>query len=98
MRHKVTNEGIYVWINFDSVSDWNVGRGRALVQHILRQFKSHLNGYEPLRVKGYQYNSFWEDRKKKMVEYHFPLNLEKFEWSVFNQDPDYLNYSRKFST
>ena len=67
MRHKVTNKGIYVWINFDSVSDWNVGRGRALLQHILRQFKSHLNGYEPLKVKGYQYNSFWEDKEKKWL-------------------------------
>ena len=91
VKHKVTNEGIVIWVNFDRGSDWDIGSGRSLLKHLIKQFKLHLIGYDPLKIVTYPYNSHWEE-KKKMVEYKIPLDLVKFDLRVFHYCPDYLNY------
>ena len=80
ITYKVTNKSMTLWVNFDKESDWDLSKYRNLLQYFLQRFKLHLIGYD-----------LWE-RKKKMVEYRFPLSSEKFVLRVFQYDVHYLNY------
>ena len=77
MNYKITNDCIAIWAEYENDSHWDVLRGKIFLQRLLHQYRLHLLSYD-LSNAIMSFDRFWE-KKKKTVEYTFPLNLEKFD-------------------
>ena len=63
VNFNVSSSGITVGVHFDNREDWNRDKGKFILHHPVKQFKSHMIGYKPEDIKVSEYPAAaWEEK------------------------------------
>ena len=91
ISYKVTNDCIAIQIDYEKDSDWDVLRGKNFYNGCFTSTGFIYSAVIRVSLLLFHSTDFGR-RKKKTVEYKFPLSLEKFDLRIFHYDVFYLNY------
>ena len=91
--YKVDNNNIEISVFYNKNSDWSCEIGKSQVTNLVKHYKLQLIGYELHKIRFIK-NTNFNMRFKQQCKYVIPLNLLKFNNTVFYYNQDYLTYSK----